>query len=140
MAETTAQDFANALAQAAQTVSTVAPAAAVAAAAPTAPALAETNAIARIVDFDAGGNWGGETIVLKRPFKLKGVTYTMVSMRIPSGLDVTRFYSASQRPSMVDFAISLTSVAGAPIDGLVFGAMHALDAGALVKKAVAFFE
>lgn len=136
MAETTAQDFAAALAHAAQTVSTVEPATAVAVAAAAAPAGA--NAVAPVVDFDQGGNWGGETIVLAHPFKLKGVTYTSVSMRIPTGLDVTRFYAA--RPSLVDYTIGLTTVADAPIDKLVFGAMHGVDANKLIKKAMDFFE
>ncbi|MBG0809839.1 phage tail assembly protein [Methylosinus sp. H3A] len=130
-----AQEFQTKLMQAAQGATATTAAAVDAATAAAAPA----NAIAPIVDFDAGGNWGGETIVLDHPFKLKGVTYSAVTMRIPTGLDITRFYAASPRPTMVDFAISLTSVDGAPIDRLVFGAMHGVDAGTLVTKSIDFF-
>jgi len=135
-----AQEFQTKLMQAAQGAPATAAAAPATAAVDAATAeAAPANAIAPIVDFDAGGNWGGETIVLKHPFKLKGVTYSAVTMRIPTGLDITRFYAA-QRPTMVDFAISLTSVDDAPIDRLVFGAMHGRDAGTLVTKSIVFFE
>lgn len=135
-----AQEFQTKLMQAAQgaTAATAAAATVVVGASTT---IGAANAIGQIVDLDAigGSGWGGETIVLEHPFRLKGVTYSAVTMRIPTGLDITRFYAA-QRPTMVDFAISLTSVDGAPIDRLVFGAMHGRDAGALVKKSIDFFE
>lgn len=87
----------------------------------------------KIVDFDAGEGWPSETIPLAHPFKYRGVVYSGLTMRTPSGLDVTRFYSAGERPSIVAFAIGLMQ-----IDDAVFGAMHAADAAKLVTRASSF--
>jgi hypothetical protein len=99
-------------------------------AAEAAPAAASAAA-PTVVDLDAGENWGSERFILNHPFKLKGVVYNELSLRVPTGLDVTRFYS--QKGSSVAFAIGLTQ-----IDNIVFGSMHANDAGRLVAKAMGF--
>jgi hypothetical protein len=104
-----------------------------------APAAAPAGAPPGVVDFDSGGSWGAETIPLTHPFKLRGVVYAGVVVSVPSGIDVTRFYQAAERPSVVDFAIGLLKdTAGAPLDAVVFGRMHASDAAAIVAKASGF--
>lgn len=94
---------------------------------------------AEVVDLDNGGKWGGETISLAHPFTFKGVTYRDVAMRVPSGVDVTRFYERVPRPSIVDFAIGLLQdTSGAPLDKLVYNAMHARDASKIAARASVF--
>lgn len=87
---------------------------------------------ATLVDRDAGETWAEETIVLDYPVKVQGVSYSGLTMRAPTGLDVQRFYG-SARPSVVDFAIGLLGVAPA-----VFNALHGKDAAKIVRKASDF--
>jgi hypothetical protein len=83
----------------------------------------------KIVDFDAGEDWGAEVIQLDHPFRLKGVVYSAFTMRTPSGLDVTRFYVDAER-SIPNFAIGLIGV-----DSVVFAKLHGDDAAKIVDKA-----
>jgi hypothetical protein len=88
---------------------------------------------------DSGGKWGVVSISLAYPFTFKGITYRDVALRVPAGVDVTRFYERAPRPSVVDFAIGLLQDgAGAPLDKLVFNAMHGSDASRITAKASAF--
>ncbi|MBU3890100.1 phage tail assembly protein [Methylosinus sp. KRF6] len=134
-----AQEFQTKLMQAAQGASATAAAAPATVAVDAATAAAApANAITPIVDFDAGGNWGGETIALAHPFKTAGVTYSTLNMRTATGLDVTRFYSTGRRSSIIDFAIGLLSSDNGPIDARVFGLMHGSDSAAIISKASDF--
>jgi hypothetical protein len=55
------------------------------------PTPAEASAPPKIVNFDAGETFDGETITLDRPFQLGGVAYTAVKLRVPTGADYERY-------------------------------------------------
>lgn len=119
---------------------TAAPNAAAAVAQPAAP-VAAALAVATpdpVMDLDAGDGWGSKNIVLMHPFKLKGVVYTAIDVRCPTGLDLTRYYSDKKGTGIVDAAIQLSSAAGAPINRVVFAAMRSDDAQTLVEAATSF--
>lgn len=80
-----------------------------------APAASETAEEPKIVDFDAGEAFDGETIALTKPFKLNGVVYKQVTLRIPSGADYERY---TRKDAKVDTFGLLTAFAGLPIDAL----------------------
>ncbi|MBB4199042.1 hypothetical protein GGD83_002853 [Rhodoblastus sphagnicola] len=80
----------------------------------------------KIVDFDAGETFDGETVALKRPFKLKGVTYKQVALRIPTGADYER---STRKDAKLDTFGLLTAFTGLPIEALQ--KMASVDAKAL---------
>lgn len=70
---------------------------------------------AKIVDFDAGESFDGETIKLSRPFKLGGVVYKDVTLRVPSGADYERY---TKKDAQVDTFGLLTAFAGLKLEVL----------------------
>ncbi len=106
-------------------------AAAPAAAAPVAAAAAAPPTPAPLVDFDAGGVWGSETITLDYPFKLQGATYTAVTVRTPSGNDVANYFTTDY--DRIKFVAALTD-----LSEFVLRAMHASDFKKVTAAALAF--
>lgn len=91
-----------------------------------------------IVNLDAGASWPGEQITLMHPFIFKGVTYTVIDMRVPTGLDLRKVYAEGKSYGTVDAAIHLSSANGAPLLAAAFHAMRSDDAQALVSQAASF--
>ena len=100
------------------------PRAPTAAAAPAAPAT--------VVDFDQGGVWGSETIALAYPFKAQGVTYSWMTMRIPSG---TTANWAANNFDRVGLAAALTG-----LDPFVLKIMRAEDFRKIMKWGASFLD
>jgi len=96
-----------------------------------APAAPEAPAAPAVVDFDAGQNWGSETIALNHPFKLAGVTYTQIVIRAASGNDVANYVAGDT--GVVKFAVMLTGV-----PELVLRALHAEDYKIVARKVAGF--
>lgn len=84
-------------------------------------ASASPNAPA-IIDLDTGGTFGRETVKLQRPFKFKGATYSEVTLRVPTGLDLKKHTS---RTGAVDDLGMMCDLAELSAD--VFDAMYAGD-------------
>lgn len=73
------------------------------------------------VDFDAGGTWDAQTIELDYPFKLDGVTYERVVLRMPMGLDIERYLTEPNRTT----ATFMKSLAETP--DAAWARMHPAD-------------
>jgi hypothetical protein len=86
-----------------------------------------------VVDFDKGEHWPIEIFSLSHPFKLKGVTYTAVTMRYPTGNDL-EFWAAN------DF--NRYALAGhlSGQDKLVFSTMLAPDFMKITRWLKAFLD
>ena len=98
------------------------PAAAATASAPaSAPAAVAAPAPAKIKTLTDGQGWGSTTYVLDMPFCFRGVTYSGVAIREPSGGDVMR-HQKDGRFDLRGLVVDLTEV---PDD--VLAAMHARD-------------
>ncbi len=69
----------------------------------------------KLVDFDAGENFDGETVKLSRPFKLKGVVYKDVTLRVPTGADYERY---TKKDAQIDTFGMLTTFSGLPIEAM----------------------
>ena len=117
-----------------------APIAPIAAAAPLPPAptsgaarAAAPAAPATVVDFDQGGVWGSETIALAYPFKAQGVTYSCMTMRIPSGNDLANW--AANNFDRVGLAAALTG-----LDPFVLKIMRAEDFRKIMKWVASFLD
>lgn len=74
------------------------------AAAPAAP-------VTKIVNFDAGESFDGETVVFANPFQLDGKIYTSATVRMATGADVERYISAKNFDSFG----ALTAFTGLPV-------------------------
>ncbi len=111
-----------------------APIAPIAAAAPLAASGADAPAApATVVDFDQGGVWGSETIALAYPFKAQGVTYSCMTMRIPSGNDLANW--AANNFDRVGLAAALTG-----LDPFVLKIMRAEDFRKIMKWVASFLD
>jgi len=69
----------------------------------------------KIVNFDAGETFDGQTIALARPFQLAGVVYSSVTLRVPTGADYERYTKADAKPDTFGM---LTAFTGLPVDAL----------------------
>jgi len=69
----------------------------------------------KLVDFDAGETFDGETVKLSRPFKLNGVAYKDVALRVPTGADYERY---TKKDAQIDTFGLLTAFTGLPIEAL----------------------
>lgn len=69
----------------------------------------------RIVDFDAGESFDGDTVPLAKPFKLKGLVYKAVTLRVPTGADYERY---TKKDAQIDTFGLLTAFAGLPFEAL----------------------
>jgi hypothetical protein len=69
----------------------------------------------KVVDFDAGENFDGETITLSRPFKLNGVVYKEVKLRVPTGADYERY---TKKDAQIDTFGLLIAFAGLSLEAL----------------------
>ncbi len=98
-----------------------------------APAPAAPAAPATVVDFDQGGVWGSETIALAYPFKAQGVTYSCMTMRIPSGNDLANW--AANNFDRVGLAAALTG-----LDPFVLKIMRAEDFRKIMKWVASFLD
>ena len=110
-----------------------APLAPIAAAAPipAAPVDAAAAVPAPVVDFDAGGVWGSEAVDLAFPFKVRGVTYSNVTLRVPSGNDLANW--AANNFDRVGLAAALTG-----LDVFVIKTMRAEDFRKIMNKVAGF--
>ena len=88
---------------------------------------------ATVVDFDQGGVWGSETIALAYPFKAQGVTYSCMTMRIPSGNDLANW--AANNFDRVGLAAALTG-----LDPFVLKIMRAEDFRKIMKWVASFLD
>lgn len=71
---------------------------------------------AKVLDYDANpdATWGVEELPLLHPFKLAGIEYTVLHIRVPSGDDIERFVASRAKPAeiLLDLAAIDTKVTG----------------------------
>jgi len=72
----------------------------------------------KIVDFDAGEAFDGETVKLKRPFKLNGVVYKQVTLRVPTGGEYERYTKRRLDGEKWDTFGMLTAFSGLSVEAL----------------------
>lgn len=82
---------------------------------------------ADLVDLDNGA-WGEETFDLKRPFKFAQLSYSTVTIRVPTGDDIYAYYTEKD----ADFrflALRLTD-----FDDMLLSKMHGVDFARLMAR------
>lgn len=69
----------------------------------------------KIVDLDAGEEFEATKIELAQPFKLAGVVYSSVTLRVPTGADYEAY---TKKDAQVDTLGLLTKFTGLPVEAL----------------------
>ncbi|MGO8738641.1 phage tail assembly protein [Rhodoblastus sp.] len=78
-------------------------------------AAAAAPAEPKIVDLDAGEDFAAQEIALSQPFKLGGVVYDSVTLRVPVGADYEAY---TKKGADIDTLGLLTRFTGLPIEVL----------------------
>lgn len=81
----------------------------------------------KIVNFDAGESFDGQTIALARPFQLGGVVYSTITLRIPTGADYERYTKADVKPDTFGLLTAFTGVPVAALQAMSSADVRALD-------------
>lgn len=88
---------------------------------------ATPSAAPKIVNFDAGEKFDGETITLIRPFQLGGVVYSEVALRIPTGADYERYTKSDAKPDTFGLLTAFTGLPVAALQTMCSADVRALD-------------
>ena len=71
--------------------------------------------------------WGSDSFVLKHPFLFAGMTYSTVTVRVPSGADIAAYLSSD------DVTLRALALRLCEADDKILGAMHGADYARLLK-------